>query len=375
MKTHKILILGITGNLSKLKILPAIGQYFDIYKDDYNIELYGYSRSTANEEEIKTLIRSQTTSDLNSLKICLETGQYTDITFYDKLVSSLGEGDKLTVYLAVPPSVYLGFLDSSCPYSSTAIDILIEKPFGENLEEAKSLLETIEKCQLNRNVHFIDHYLFKDSLQLDILDVQQQLSYYSLSFNNVKEINIIALETVGVMDRGGYYDTIGALKDMFPHLLSLFNFGLEFFGKPSFEENMWSIKSKEFSQYQGYQNDVGNLQSQTQSYFKINLELINMKNEVVKVIMESGKKLTQKLTQLEIKFDNGHCLNLQLAPEKTLKLTDKNNIVLNNFGVHIENKIDHVRVFDDIFVEDYSRFVPNSKVLEYWKLYNKIVNS
>jgi glucose-6-phosphate 1-dehydrogenase len=151
MKTQKILILGITGNLAKLKILPAIGQYFDLHKDEVNIEIYGYSRSKANLEEMQSLIRSQINSsqNLNLLpKITLVQGEYTDKTFYDQLVGSLTMDDSLAIYLAVPPSIYLNFLENSCPYSKRPIDILIEKPFGESLEEGSHILEIVEKCEL-----------------------------------------------------------------------------------------------------------------------------------------------------------------------------------------------------------------------------------
>jgi glucose-6-phosphate 1-dehydrogenase len=385
MKTQKILILGITGNLAKLKILPAIGQYFDLHNREVNIEIYGYSRSKANLEEIESLIRSQIKPDLNQPisgvktkfagypKITLVQGEYSDKTFYDQLVGSLTDNDSLAIYLAVPPSVYTNFLENSCPYSKRPIDILIEKPFGESLEEGQRIMEIVAKCDLHQRVHFLDHYLFKSGLQINIEKVKEQLQKQNLTFDNIKSIDIFANETVDAKERGGYYDDNGAIKDMFPHLYSLYNFGMDFFANKV--QNDWSVVDMGKSQYDGYKADVNNPNSTTETSFFVILKNQISQTNSFNLALASGKKAKQKWTNMTILFNNKYRLELELFPNNTLELIDDQNIIINSFAFNLDDKLDHTRVFEDVFAGDFDRFVPNDKVLEYWQVYQKIAEA
>jgi glucose-6-phosphate 1-dehydrogenase len=373
MKSQKILILGITGNLSKLKILPSIGQYYELYSSEINIEVYGYSRSHADLEEINLLIRSQMKCTQNLPKISLVQGEYTDNTFYSELVGGLSGDDSLVVYMAVPPSVYTTFLQSSCPYSSRPIDILIEKPFGESLTEAEHILKIVAECNLHQRVHFLDHYLFKSIMQVDILQIQRELSYNNLSFGKATSFQIQALEIVDVKERGGYYDNNGAIKDMFPHLYSLYNFGLGFFGNPKLDNSQWNVNSLETLQYQGYRDDVNNPKSETESYFIAGMSITTFGSKSIELIIESGKKQPQKLTQMTIEFESNSKLLFQIAPKSFVRLVDSKGKIIKSFLIEPSEKLDHTRVFEDVFAGEFDHFVPNGKVIDYWNLYQKIV--
>lgn len=377
MKTQKILILGITGNLAKLKILPAIGQYFDLHNQEINIEIIGYSRSKANLEEIQSLIRSQINSIKNENqlpKITLIQGEYGDNTFYDGLVGSLTLDDSLTIYLAVPPSVYINFLENSCPYSKYPIDILIEKPFGESLEEGRHILEIVAKCDLHQRVHFLDHYLFKSALQVDNNEIIKELNQSNLNADNISMISITANETIDVKERGGYYDNNGAIKDMFPHLYSIYHMmaSLINHGKPI--NIQWYVNSLEKKQYDGYKSDVQKPNSITESYFFVNFHDSIDDNWNKQLILTSGKKQANKLTDIYISFKTGYFLNFEIAPNPSLVLKKANDII-KEFKINIDDKLDHTRVFENVLAGDFSRFVPNDKVLEYWEVYQKIADA
>jgi glucose-6-phosphate 1-dehydrogenase len=376
MKTQKILILGITGNLAKLKILPAIGQYFDLHSNEVNIEIYGYSRSKANLEEIQSFIRSQikSTQKLNQLpKITLVQGEYNDKTFYDELVGSLTLDDSLAIYLAVPPSIYTNFLENSCPYSKRSIDILIEKPFGESLEEGKHILEIVAKCDLHQRVHFLDHYLFKSGLQVDKNEIASEVAKHNLNAEDIKSIDICAHETVDAKERGGYYDNNGAIKDMFPHLYSLYNLGMSFFNI-NFTNN-WTIVDMAKSQYDGYKIDVNKPNSVTETSFLAILKNQLDVNNDYNLALASGKKAKQKWTNMTILFKNKYRLELELYPNNTMELIDEQSNITTNFNINLDDKLDHTRVFENVFAGDFSRFVPNDKVLEYWEVYQKIADA
>ena len=370
MLTQKILILGITGNLAKIKILPAVGQYFAMHKDQINIELYGYSRSIANLDEIQTIIGNYSQNSVLP-KITLVTGQYEDNNFYHNLVHNLQSNESLLVYLAVPPSTYLPFLQNSCPYSHQPIDVVIEKPFGESLKEAEKILQVVSACNLHQKVHFLDHYLFKSSTQVKLHQLGQNLN---LPFDKLKKVIIQALETVDSKDRGGYYDTTGAIKDMFPHLYSLFNLSLQIFGKDKSTPN-WVVNAKTTAQYDGYTTDIGKEKSDTETYFQTSL-MAYFDNQNIEVIFESGKKQTQKLTQVTMEFEDNRVLVYQIAPQMEFKIYTKNAdnslVLVREIPVLDNHKLDHTTVFEDVLESNFGRFVANNKVLDYWQLYEKI---
>ncbi len=376
MKTQKILILGITGNLARLKILPSIGQYYDSHCRQVNIEIYGYSRSKANLDEIELIIKSQI-KNLNNLsnlpKIILSQGEYWDNTFFDKLESSLTLGDSLAIYLAVPPNIYTSFLENSCSYSKKSIHILIEKPFGQSIEEASNILNIVETCDLQDQVHFLDHYLFKSGLQTEIVRVRDQLKKYNLQIEDIEAVDILATETIDVKNRGGYYDNNGAIKDMFPHLYSFYNFGMSFFDQSI--SNNWSVLNVAKSQYSGYKADVNNPNSQTETSFVALLKNTIDTNHSFTLSLKSGKKYDQKITKLTITFKNKYSLELQLYPKNILKINNDQGNTIQNFDMNLDKKLDHTRVFENVFAGDFNHFVPNDRVLEYWQVYDKIVNT
>lgn len=105
------------------------------------------------------------------------------------------------------------------------------------------------------------------------------------------------------------------------------------------------------------------LKNQTSQTNSFNLSLV------------SGKKAKQKWTNITILFKNKYRLELELFPNNTLELIDDQNIIINNFTINLNDKLDHTRVFENVFAGDFSRFVPNDKVLEYWQVYQKIADA
>jgi glucose-6-phosphate 1-dehydrogenase len=362
------LVLGITGNLAWLKILPAIGQFTALHGQSFDINLVGYSRSQADLESIKKslLEKSQTLPNIK-----LEQGQYDNFDVYHKLVDELGSQDRLIVYLAVPPSVYEDFVESSCLLGVKQVDILIEKPFGEDKADAQKILSTIRKCKIAGNVHFIDHYLFKGACRISESEVKSGVpqDFFTLK-KEIKSIKVRALETLGIAGRGGYYDGIGARRDMLVHLFSLLKLGLRLFGESS-EIKDFEILSQKLEQYKGYVVDSGVDGSKTETYFEVlsKMDLGDLEN--IPVTFESGKKQLSKITDITIEFQSSSIV-FEIAPSPTIKFYSSQNLI-RTIPIKTTDKLDHVNVFEDLITEHYYSFVDYETVMQGWELIEMVV--
>ena len=316
-----ILIYGITGDLAKTKILPSLREFG---KNDKNLKVIGYSRSLADKSKL---------TDLLGFEPILKTGSYGDLT----LIKEFWQ-EELVVYLATPPSVNFDFLRQIAKQKpNPKLQILVEKPFGKNREEASEILELLNKTGWRNSVQFLDHYKFKiNQLQVP---------------TKINTISICALESNIVGERGGYYDVIGAIDDMLIHLYSMLKM---VFPKPI---STWQDICLETKQYDTYRQEVSNSNSKTETYFKINCTLGD-----TKVLLESGKKQATKLTKIDI--NNGEYV-VELAPNKHIFSNGK-VILLDN------QKSDHCRIFEAIQKQGYSQFVSDNDILEYFDFLDQV---
>ena len=364
METIKFFILGISGNLAKEKVLPSLGQFHGLYGDQINIEIHGYSRSEANIEEIQHLTCLANSSSCPKIK--LYNGEYENNQVYHDLVSSLKENERIVVYLAIPPSIFIKFLQNSCPYGKHRLDILMEKPFGANEDEAKQIIKIIEACDLASSVHFIDHYWFKNSARVDFETVSKKLN---LDLNELKKIKIQAIESIDIGMRKGYYDQTGATKDMLVHLFSLLNLSKNLFVDSNFELEINKVKSLNIGQYESYQKEIDDFESVTDTYFDAVTEF-NFGGNIVEIELESGKKRPEKKTQITLEFSD-RTIQYSLAPELKIEII-QDGIIVETIVVEDPKTLDHTNVFLDVWHNDFSRFVPKEQVLEGWKVFNEV---
>ncbi|MEM1312055.1 MAG: hypothetical protein AAGF07_01165 [Patescibacteria group bacterium] len=368
MEQWKFILYGITGDLSKKKILPALAQFAELNQEKVQIELIGYSRSNANDQEIKNILDSHTTTGQNMLNnISYLTGDYHDSKVFFDFIGSLKENERLITYLAIPPELFLDILKNSCPFSSQKLDIIIEKPFGRNLQEAKQMLQIMDACDLHNRIHFSDHYLFKTSTFISKLE---WLNFKEVSNKLPQEIKLIALEDLDVKDRGGYYNQTGALKDIFVHLFSLLNLTLESLQSTrNFSFDSFRILDLVLGQYNSYINDLNILKSDTDTYFKLKSNL-KIGDDQLLVNFEAGKKLGLKKTEIQAIYEDKSVLSWNIAPDNKLEYTLPDSTTALN--LQKTNKLDHTNLFEMLLNDDNSRFVDNQDIVTSWEMFEKI---
>lgn len=246
---NALVVFGASGDLTRRKLL---GSLFQLSKDDLLSEqfyLLGVGRKKLSDQQFREIaqqaiqkesgnISARTTSPFIS-KLYYISGDYNDALFYDNIKVKLAELDKKhkvdgghIFYLAVPPFLYstivqqLGSSTLSCvdgPDSKQRVRLVVEKPLGRDLQSAVELNKVIHRCFDESQVYRIDHYLGKETVQ-NILMFRFANAIFEPVWNRnfIDSVQITIAETLGVEHRASYYDNSGALRDMFQnHMLQM----------------------------------------------------------------------------------------------------------------------------------------------------------
>ncbi|MBV9402300.1 MAG: glucose-6-phosphate dehydrogenase [Candidatus Eremiobacteraeota bacterium] len=244
-----MVFFGASGDLFKRMLLPALYnlRLTDILPSGFAI--VGYSRTKFTDQEFRDYCKQSVDqfsrsgpakepmwSDFAD-RISYITGEFTDTSDYNQLKAKLAENDdkfgtqgNVLFYLSTPPQVFPTIIREIKsfgldPKSNTKgwTRIIIEKPFGTDLDSARSLQAEVEKVFDESQVYRIDHYLGKEPVQ-DIMALRFANMIFEPIWNRryIDGVQITAAETLGVEQRGGYYDHAGALRDMIQnHVMNL----------------------------------------------------------------------------------------------------------------------------------------------------------
>ena len=244
-ETCVVVIFGATGDLTKRKLMPALCRLLQMGCLD-SLRILGVGRSPMSEQEFQTLVHevlqsSKKTEHLEEQhwqklaeRLHYIAGELDDENTYrhvsDRLaeLAAAGASNNRLFYLATPPSLFstivnrLGeakLADETEHWSR----IVIEKPFGRDLESAKALNATVAEVFKESQVYRIDHYLGKDTVQnIFVFRFGNSMFEPIWNRNYVDYVEITAAEQGGVGSRAGYYEEAGALRDMVAnHLLQL----------------------------------------------------------------------------------------------------------------------------------------------------------
>ncbi|MCF7927358.1 MAG: glucose-6-phosphate dehydrogenase [Candidatus Izimaplasma sp.] len=359
-----ITIFGSTGNLMYKKIIPAIDSLYNqnLIEEDTKIYCIARRDCTLQDyiEDAKNYVKEDVDWERLEEKFTYILFDINDGDHYKKLKSRMEKDaiDDVFFYLAVPPRLF-PIISKKISQSKliTKEDenkrIVFEKPFGEDLESAKSINKNLWQYFKEEQIYRIDHYLGKEMIQ-NILVIRFANKLFASGWNNqsIESISVVAKEKEGVMTRGGYYDTIGALKDMFQsHLLQMMalitmdhptNFTSSAI-KDAKVKMFKQLKIKEddlfLGQYEGYLNEEKvDSNSTTETFVYLKGYIDNERLKGVPIHFLTGKKLDEKRSEIVVHFKDDKTLldNFENVKPKNNKLIIR---VAPEEGVHFQFNI------------------------------------
>lgn len=354
-----LVIFGASGDLTKRKLVPAL---FNLYEQKLLPEKFvilGVGRKSFDDESFRKYI-GENLKIFAKLEKVDETVEKEFIqNFYfcsidtnaipeyskikqklTRIVSDYNIDRNFLFYLSSPPSLYerivagLGTCDlqKEETFQHNWKRLVVEKPFGQDLESAKTLNKNILKVFREKQVYRIDHYLGKETVQ-NILALRFSNGIFEPLWNRnyINYVEITAAEQLGVENRGGYYDDIGALRDMVQnHLLQLLGtIAIEppgSFEPQAVRNEMVKIfrslqeispeKIAEFSirgqytegllngkQLRGYRQEEGvDSNSRTETFAAVKIFVDNWRWDGVPFIIRTGKRMPTRVTEVAVNF-------------------------------------------------------------------------
>jgi glucose-6-phosphate 1-dehydrogenase len=347
-----LVILGATGDLMQRKIAPALFHLFERNKLPDKFKVLGFSRAKLSDSRFRSFVAKTLIShpDINfsNLSIRKKAELFLPLFSYQgglfekkedflgikkrlqEIDDSWGVCSNKLFYIAAPPQWYkiifknlaLSGLTAPCSEEEGWTRVLVEKPFGKDLETAKKLESLLSSLFKEEQIYRIDHYLAKEMIE-NILAFRFSNNIFEEVWNKnfIEKIEIKLWEKEGVEKRGAFYEGLGALRDVGQnHLLQML--ALVTMEKPrKFEadeirqkraeilKQLKPLSRKEIkkftyrAQYETYTAIKGVEQgSKTETYFKVKAFLNSPKWQGVDIILQSGKRLKEQRKEIVITF-------------------------------------------------------------------------
>lgn len=429
MKKSKtiILLFGSTGDLAARKLLPSLSNLYKEKNINENTKIIAIGRKDYDDKtylkEMNNKIKNN--SAINNLKDILSyykmdinnKEDYLKLTAHINKIKN--EDSRVIAYLAISPElieiVSKNISDSKLINKDNMNEsIIFEKPFGNDLKSAEILNKLLWTYFKEEQIYRIDHYLGKEMVQ-NIMAIRFSNIIFEEVWSNkvIDNIKIIAKEDEGILERAGYYNASGAIRDMLQsHLLQILslvameapkeysneyikNAKLDVLKKLTFDENDYFV-----GQYKGYLNEKDvpkDSKTETFVFLRVNVNTNRLKN--VPIYLISGKKMNTKETKIEIEFKetpeqkkfnfrlskNKLCINIYPSDGMNVSFNGKvpglkNDIKPLRLDYHTKShaigniKESYERLFLDAINKSKTLFTRWDEIEAMWKFTDKIKN-
>ncbi len=313
--SFNFVLFGATGDLSRNKIIPALYQLFEGGQLPTEWRVLCIIRKSWQQAELARFVKHLLPNGAKAEEFAAHfepfLGDLSEGASFLKLKDVIAnfKADKEIFYLSVSPSLYKIIIENlrDAKMTNVSSSVMIEKPFGRCLNDARELTALLESFLEPRQILRIDHYLGKDAMS----------AAKNLAKDEITEICTRFIEDKTVGERGAFYDSIGAFLDVGQnHLLMMLATSLKALkGTPSRLEVLKSLsvipETCVRGQYDTYQNEKDvKSGSATETYFKVGFE-----SEDALITILGGKGFGEKAIDVNVNYKNGSnvCIDFALA--------------------------------------------------------------
>jgi glucose-6-phosphate 1-dehydrogenase len=342
-----LVIFGISGDLSRRKLLPGLAKIAKNGQLPAHFKLLGISR----RPQVKTSILPAPAKNLSKYLSVMQMdvanqADYQNLkTEINKL--SAKEDSQVIFYFAVPPAAVLPIIRhlGKAGLNHEQTKLLLEKPFGVDLASARELIAETDKHFKENQLFRIDHFLAKEMAQNIIVFIAGNALYRNIWNNQfISHIEVIASEKLDIEGRAAFYEQTGAMRDIIQsHLLHFTTLVLMnplpniFELKDVPRRRLQALQQLEIlgeedplsnvtrAQYKGYRREVENRDSITETFISMKFESQDERWRGVPIHLITGKALDRKFTEIRVFFKTardleGNLLTLRIQPREGLEL-------------------------------------------------------
>jgi glucose-6-phosphate 1-dehydrogenase len=409
-----LVIVGITGDLSIRKLLPAIEKLSAAKAVPDKFKIVGITRRDVKVVDIIKRLPASESHAFLSKHLEMYRMDLANADDYQQLRTHLAELEKQLggqaqklFYLSVPPQIsqpVVKLLGEASLAKVPHTKLLLEKPFGTDLASAKELIDQAKQYFDEDQVYRIDHYLAKDMAQ-NMIVFREGNALFSHTWSNqfIERIDILASEKIGIEGRAAFYEQTGALRDLVQsHLLQLTALTLM---HPSVTRNLRNIcdcrvdallqlrvdESVPFKrgQYRGYAEEVSNPGTTTETFADITLKSTDPSWTGVPIRIITGKALDKKVTEIKITYKQtneyeSNELIIRFQPNEGIELRlwtkvpgyewkVENHSLKLSFAEQFTTSTEaYEQVLLDAIKSDHSLFPTSAEVLETWRILEPI---